>query len=68
MPDLRESHFTDNRRPTGCTVILTQDGAGGGVDVRGSALGTPETSLLQPINLVEQMHSMMLSGGRAFGL
>jgi L-aminopeptidase/D-esterase-like protein len=41
-------HFTDTRRPTGCTVVLARHGAVGGVDVRGAAPGTRETDLLRP--------------------
>ena len=61
-------HFSDPRRPTGCTVILTRDGAVGGVDVRGAAPGTRETDLLAPGNLVERVHGVMLAGGSAWGL
>jgi L-aminopeptidase/D-esterase-like protein len=61
-------HFTDSRRPTGCTVIITADGATAGVDVRGSAPGTRETDLLDPTNLVDQVHAIVLSGGSSFGL
>jgi L-aminopeptidase/D-esterase-like protein len=61
-------HFTDARRPTGCTVILARAGAVGGVDVRGAAPGTRETDLLQPGNLVEQVHAIVLAGGSAWGL
>lgn len=65
---IKVGHFTDPRRPTGCTVILCEDGATGGVDVRGSAPGTRETDLLDPKNLVQQVHAIVLSGGSAFGL
>ncbi|WP_376099031.1 P1 family peptidase [Roseomonas sp. CCTCC AB2023176] len=65
---IRVGHFTHDRRPTGCTVILTEDGATAGVDVRGAAPGTRETNLLDPGNLVERVHAVMLSGGSAFGL
>lgn len=65
---LRVGHFTDARRPTGCTVILAEEGAVAGVDVRGAAPGTRETDLLEPGNLVEQVHAVLLSGGSAFGL
>lgn len=65
---IRVGHFTDNRRPTGCTVILTESGAVAGVDVRGAAPGTRETDLLDPKNLVQQVHAILLSGGSAFGL
>lgn len=61
-------HFTDARRPTGCTAILARAGAVAGVDVRGAAPGTRETDLLAPGNLVEQIHAIVLSGGSAFGL
>ncbi|MFO1246095.1 MAG: P1 family peptidase [Ramlibacter sp.] len=61
-------HFTDTRRPTGCTVVLAQAGAVAGVDVRGAAPGTRETDLLSPVNLVEQVHAVMLAGGSAWGL
>ena len=65
---VKVGHFTDPRRPTGCTVIITEDGATGGVDVRGSAPGTRETDLLNPQNLVDKVHAIVLSGGSAFGL
>jgi L-aminopeptidase/D-esterase-like protein len=61
-------HFSDARRPTGCTVILARDGAVGGVDVRGAAPGTRETDLLAPGNLVTHVHAVMLAGGSAWGL
>jgi L-aminopeptidase/D-esterase-like protein len=61
-------HFTDPRRPTGCTVVLCPEGAVAGVDVRGGAPGTRETDLLRPENLVERVHAVMLAGGSAFGL
>jgi len=65
---VKVGHFTDSRRPTGCTVVLTEEGATGGVDVRGSAPGTRETDLLNPTNLVDKVHAIVLSGGSAFGL
>src|SRR5262249_2053389 len=65
---IKVGHFTDSRKPTGCTVILCEDGAVGGVDVRGAAPGTRETDLLDPLNLVQQVHAVVLSGGSAFGL
>jgi L-aminopeptidase/D-esterase-like protein len=61
-------HFTDSRRPTGCTVVIARDGAVGGVDVRGAAPGTRETDLLAPTNLVDQVHGILLAGGSAWGL
>ncbi len=65
---LSVGHFTDSRRPTGCTVVLAEAGAVCGVDVRGGAPGTRETDLLDPVNTVDQVHGLVLSGGSAFGL
>lgn len=53
---------------TGVTVVLAENGAVCGVDVRGAAPGTRETDLLNPINSVEKVHAVVLSGGSAFGL
>jgi len=61
-------HFTETRRPTGCTVILTPEGATGGVDQRGGAPGTRETNLLDPANLVDKVNAIVLTGSSAFGL
>jgi L-aminopeptidase/D-esterase-like protein len=68
VPGILVGHFTDPRRPTGCTAILTPDGVLAAVDVRGAAPGTRETDLLDPINLVDRVHAIVLSGGSAFGL
>jgi len=61
-------HAQDDEALTGCTVILCRKGAVAGVDVRGGAPGTRETDLLNPINLVEKIHALVLAGGSAFGL
>ena len=61
-------HFTLEERPTGCTVVLAEDGAVAGVDVRGGAPGTREIALLDPVNSVQEAHAVVLSGGSAFGL
>lgn len=65
---LKVGHWTDTRRPTGCTVVIAEKGAVAGVDVRGGAPGTRETDLLNPVNTVQQVYAVMLSGGSAFGL
>ena len=65
---VRVGHFTDTRRPTGCTVVLVPEGTVAGVDVRGAAPGTRETELLSPLNSVEHIHALLLAGGSAFGL
>ncbi len=58
----------DKENGTGCTVILCKDGATAGVDVRGGGPATRETDLLNPKNMVQQIHGIVLSGGSAFGL
>jgi L-aminopeptidase/D-esterase-like protein len=68
VPGVKVGHSVRAERPTGCTVILTEGGAVAGVDVRGSAPGTIETDLLNPVNLVQEVHGIVLSGGSAFGL
>jgi L-aminopeptidase/D-esterase-like protein len=61
-------HAQDDEGLTGCTVILCRKGAVAGVDIRGGAPGTRETDLLNPINLVQEVHAIVLAGGSAFGL
>lgn len=58
----------EKKRPTGCTVLLFGKGATAGVDVRGAAPGTRETDLLSPVNTVQQVQAILLSGGSAYGL
>ena len=61
-------HYTDDRRPTGCTVVLCPQGAVAGVDVRGAAPGTRDTDALAPSNTIQQAHGILLTGGSAYGL
>jgi L-aminopeptidase/D-esterase-like protein len=62
-------HFSDPEHLTGCTVIrFPPEGAAAGVDVRGSAPGTRETDSLDPLNIVDRIHALVLTGGSAFGL
>jgi len=68
VPGILVGHAQSEGGRTGCTVILCPEGAVAGVDVRGSAPGTRETDLLRPMNLVEKIHAVVLSGGSAFGL
>lgn len=65
---IRIGHAQDNKGATGCTVLICEEGASGGVDVRGGAPGTRETDLLNPVQMVQKIHSVVLSGGSAFGL
>ena len=68
IPGIKVGHYTDLEAATGCTVVLCEHGAIAGVDVAGSAPGTRETDLLRPMNQVEKVHAILLSGGSAFGL
>ena len=68
VPGIRVGHQTNRAAATGCTVVLCEGGAVGGVDVRGSAPGTRETDLLRPTAVVNEVHAVLLSGGSAFGL
>lgn len=61
-------HADNEQAGTGCTVVLCKEGATAGVDVRGGAPATRETDLLDPLNMVEKIHAVMLSGGSAYGL
>jgi L-aminopeptidase/D-esterase-like protein len=65
---LKVGQVTLSERPTGCTVVLAEGGAVGGVDVRGGAPGTREIALLDPVNTADVVHAVVLSGGSAFGL
>jgi L-aminopeptidase/D-esterase-like protein len=66
---IKVGHHTLAERPTGCTVILVEgEGAPGGVSQRGGAPGTSETDLLHPLNMVDKVNAIVLSGGSAYGL
>jgi L-aminopeptidase/D-esterase-like protein len=65
---LEVGHHNLEARPTGCTVVLARGGAAAAVDVRGASPGTRETALLDPLNSIQQVHAIVLSGGSAFGL
>jgi L-aminopeptidase/D-esterase-like protein len=68
VPGIKVGHAHNKSALTGCTVVLTEQGAVCGVDVRGSAPGTRETDLLQPTHMVDRVHAILLSGGSAYGL
>jgi L-aminopeptidase/D-esterase-like protein len=68
VPGIKVGHATNEEALTGCTVVLCEDGATGGVDQRGGAPGTRETDPMQPMHLVQKAHAIVLTGGAAFGL
>ncbi len=65
---IKVGHASDFDAVTGCTAILCEAGAVGGVDVRGSATGTSELDTLSPGHVTDHVHGIVLSGGSAFGL
>ena len=66
---IKVGSFTLPGGTTGCTVILVDgEGVPGGVSQRGGAPGTRETDLLNPLNMVDKVNAVVLSGGSAFGL
>lgn len=68
LKDFKIGHAQDEKKGTGCTVIIAKNGAIAGVDVRGGGPATRETDLLDPKNTVQEIHAVTLSGGSAFGL
>ncbi|WP_052888068.1 P1 family peptidase [Thermogemmatispora carboxidivorans] len=68
VPGIHVGHDTNLEAGTGCTVLLCDPPAVGGVDVRGGAPATRETDLLRPLYLVERVNAILLTGGSAFGL
>jgi L-aminopeptidase/D-esterase-like protein len=68
IPGIRVGHVSDFDAITGCTAILCEQGAVGGVDIRGSASGTEETPALDPLHVDPVLHGVLLAGGSAFGL
>lgn len=68
VPGLKVGHFTDTRRPTGCTAILFDSASAAGVDYNGSAPGESQVVLLQPVSPVERIHAIFLTGGGVLAL
>src|SRR5215471_3630322 len=68
IPGIRVGHVSDFDALTGCTAILCESGAVGGVDIRGSASGTQEIDVLNPFHVTDKIHGILLAGGSAFGL
>jgi len=68
VPGIRIGHASNFKALTGCTVILCEEGAIGGVDIRGTAAATRQMDALSPLHLVDHVHAILLTGGSAFGL
>ncbi len=65
---IKVGHAHDKELMSGVTVILPDNAAVAAVDCRGGAPGTRETDVLNPANLVDEIHAIVLSGGSAMGL
>lgn len=68
IPGIKVGHAQNVEAGTGCTVIICEEGAVAGVDVRGGGPGTREIDALDPVNLVQKAHAVYLGGGSAYGL
>jgi L-aminopeptidase/D-esterase-like protein len=68
IPGILVGHASDYDGLTGCTAVLCEDGAAGGADIRGSATGTQEFDLFNPMHLTDRVHAVVFAGGSAFGL
>jgi len=68
IPGIKVGHAQNIEEGTGCTVIICEEGAVAGVDVRGGGPGTRDLDCLDPVNLVTRAHAVYLGGGSAYGL
>lgn len=68
VPGIKVGHAQDLEAGTGCTVIICEEGAVTGVDVRGGGPGTRELAGLDPVNLVSKAQAVYFGGGSAYGL
>ena len=68
VPGLKVGQASDAAARTGVSVILPDDRAVAGCDVRGGGPGTRETDALAPENLVDAVDAIVLSGGSVYGL
>ena len=64
---LAVGQYTNQPAACGVSVVICEEGAVAGVDVRGGAPCTRETDLLAPGNLVEKVQAIVLTGGSVFG-
>jgi L-aminopeptidase/D-esterase-like protein len=68
VPGVQVGHFTDTRRPTGCTVVLFEDGATAGIDYDGSGPGDLQAVMLQPTSMIQTIWAIVFAGGSSYGL
>jgi D-aminopeptidase len=65
---VRVGHADDARLASGVTAILFDQPAVAAIDIRGGGPGVRDDALLDPVNTVERIDAITLSGGSAFGL
>ncbi|MBR6767035.1 MAG: P1 family peptidase [Clostridia bacterium] len=68
IPGVRIGHAQDDVHGTGCTVIICDEKAVCGVDIRGGGPASRETQLLDPRMSNDGVNAVLFSGGSAFGL
>lgn len=68
IPGILVGHASDYDGLTGCTVMLCEAGAVAGGDIRGSATGTEEWDVLNPLHVTDRIHAVVFAGRSAFGL
>ena len=65
---VRVGHADDRALGSGVTAVLFDKPAVAAIDVRGGGPGIRDGALLDPVNVVEKVDGIALSGGSAFGL
>jgi len=65
---IKVGHASNFKALTGCTVILCENEAVGGIEIRGSASGTRAIDSLFSGHLVNKINAILLTGGSGFGL
>lgn len=68
IENIKIGHADNQVAATGCTVIICEQGAPTGIDIRGGGPASRETQLLNPLAACDKIHAVLLSGGSAFGL
>ena len=68
IPGVRVGHADDAALASGVTAVIFDRPVVASIDVRGGGPGTRDASMLDPINTVERIDAIALSGGSAFGI
>lgn len=68
IENFKIAHIENIDAATGCSIIVCEQGAACGLDVRGGGPASRESELLKPVAAAEVIHAVLLSGGSAFGL